>query len=82
MLVRCCLHVADIPRKPDKPWVSDGADGVLTVRWKTPYDGGSPILQYVLLARYVPSCVFAGRVLKTAEYKCITFMIAVTLHNI
>jgi len=42
---------ADVPLKPDKPWLSEGADGILTVRWKAPYDGGSPILQYLLLAR-------------------------------
>jgi len=39
--------------KPDETWVSEGADGVLAIRWKVPYDSGSPILQYLLLARYV-----------------------------
>ena len=38
--------------KPDKAWVTEGVDGMLTVRWKAPYDSGSPILQYSLLARY------------------------------
>ena len=48
--MRAC--VADVPMKPDKTWMSDGVDGVLTVRWKAPYDSGSPILQYLLLAWY------------------------------
>jgi len=45
------ICVADVPLKPDKTWMSEGADGIVTVRWKAPYDGGSPILQYLLVVR-------------------------------
>jgi len=71
MMICYCVLAAGVPLKPDKTWISEGADGVLTVRWKTPYDGGSPVLQYLLLARYVPSCrlSYAGHVLVTAECK-------------
>jgi len=46
------LYAADAPMKPDATWMTEGVDGMLTVRWKAPYDSGSPILQYSLLARY------------------------------
>ena len=59
------MCVADVPLKPDKTWVSEGADGILTVRWKAPYDGGSPILHYLLLARYVLTYVLVTASLQT-----------------